>query len=526
MNGLTRAGSAQAFGGAKKGRDFRLPSKTVKKYTATVSKGHVTYTKAKQKELGRKTKLGNSNKHNSAATAPSSANNHNQHSQPAASNGLANSGKAAAPAHHSNAKTRKQVLLSNGLHNAAAGARLNGRLNGQRHNTMVKEDGQKQRQQGQVECLGREGLRNSKRRLEVVLNAVGTGAVEQKAKTTGSEAKKAKIQPAPLETRSSSKKVANQEKAATQAAAPASPVSNGHAPETPPPPKQTLPASPVPTPPPPPQQTPSTPAANAEPVNQRPKRASAGKLMLIRQAQQQQSRSHGRSSSSSSPASGQSQPQNPSRASTTSDPQQTSVPSAANSSSPLPSANAAGQLKPAALRPADRDKEWEREKEMTRQREREQEKEWERQRSRPEGWARLGEVPIFRPVPREFQDPLAYLDLVREQAEAAGLCRVVPPPDWRPECKLNEEMRFVTQVQRVHMLGRRWGPNVQRLACIRKHLKSQGITMDEPPVIGKWATDKQDFTELIFPFLSPTSALLRSCLPESTGSPDARLSSC
>lgn len=486
MNGLTRAGSAQAVGGAKKSRDFRLPSKTVKKYTATVSKGHVTYTKAKQKELGKKTKLGNSNKHNSAASAPSSANNHNQHSQPAASNGLANSGKAAAPAHHSNAKTRKQVLLSNGLHNATAGARLNGRLNGQRHNTLVKEDGQKQcqRQQGQGECLGREGLRNSKRRLEVVLNSVGV--VEQKAKTTGNEAKKAKIQPTPLETRSSSKKVANQEKAGTQTTTPTTPISNGHESETPPSPKQTLPATPLPTSPAPPQQIPSTPAANAEPVNQRPKRASAGKLMLIRQAQQQQSRSHGRSSSSSSPSSGQNHPQNPSRASTTSDPQQTSVSSTTTTtSSLLTSTNNPGQLKPAVLRPADRDKEWEREKEMTRQKEREQEKEWERQRSRPEGWAALGEAPVFRPAPREFLDPLVYLDAVREQAEAAGMCRVVPPPDWRPECKLSEEMRFVTQVQRVHMLGRRWGPNVQRLACIRKHLKSQGITMDEPPVIGK-----------------------------------------
>lgn len=482
VNGLTRAGSAQAVGGVKKSRDFRLPSKTVKKYTATVSKGHVTYTKAKQKELGKKTKLGNSNKHNSAASASSSANNHNQHSQPAASNGLANSGKAAAPAHHSNAKTRKQVLLSNGLHNATAGARLNGRLNGQRHNTLVKDDGQKQcqRQQGQGECLGREGLRNSKRRLEVVLNSVGAGVVEQKAKTTGNEAKKAKIQLTPLETRSSSKKVANQEKAAAQTATPTTPISNGHQSVTPPSPKQTLPATPLSTSP---QQTPSTPAANAEPVNQRPKRASAGKLMLIRQAQQQQSRSHGRSSSSSSPSSGQNQPQNPSRASTTSDPQQTSV-SSTTTSSLLTSTNNPGQLKPAALRPADRDKEWDREKEMTRQKEREQGKEWERQRSRPEGWAVLGEAPVFRPAPREFLDPLVYLDAVREQAEAAGMCRVVPPPDWRPECKLSEEMRFVTQVQRVHMLGRRWGPNVQRLACIRKHLKSQGITMDEPPVIG------------------------------------------
>lgn len=484
MNGLTRAGSAQAVSGAKKSRDFRLPSKTVKKYTATVSKGHVTYTKAKQKELGKKTKLSSSNKHNSAASAPSSANNHNQHSQPAASNGLANSGKAAAPALHSNAKTRKQVLLSNGLHNVAAGARLNGRLNGQRHNNLAKEDGQKQ---CQGECPGREGLRNSKRRLEVVLNSVGTGVIEQKAKITGTEAKKAKLQPTPLETRSSSKKMANQDKAAIQTTTPTTPVSNGHDSETPPSPKQIPPVAPLP-PTTPPQQTspPSTPAANMEPVNQRPKRASAGKLMLIRQAQQQQSRSHGRSSSSSSPSTGSNHLQNPSRASTTSDPQQTSESSSTNSSL-LNSNNSPGQLKPAALRPADRDKDWEHEKELTRQKEREQEKESDGKRSRPDGWAALGEVPVCRPAPREFQDPLVYLDSVREQAEAAGMCRVIPPSDWRPECKLSEEMRFVTQVQRVHMLGRRWGPNVQRLACIRKHLKSQGITMDEPPVIGKLA---------------------------------------
>ncbi|KAI4817393.1 hypothetical protein KUCAC02_010794, partial [Chaenocephalus aceratus] len=394
VNGLTRGGSAQAVGGAKKSRDFRLPSKTVKKYTATVSKGHVTYTKAKQKELGKKTKLSSSNKHNSAASAPS------------------------------NAKTRKQVLLSNGLHNT--GVRLNGRLNGQRHNSLAKEDEQRQSQPG--ECMGREGLRNSKRRLEVVLNPLGSGVVEQKAKSTVAEAKKAKLQPTPLETRSSSKKAANQERAAT-------PVSNGHESE-----KDPEQSPPVTTHPPsasPPQHTqpPSTPAAKAEPVNQRPKRASA--------------------------------------------------------------CNSPGQLKPAAFRPADRDKEWEREKEMSRQTERGQEREGDRQRSRPEGWTALGEAPVFRPAPREFQDPLVYLDAVRELAEGAGMCRVIPPTDWRPECKLSEEMRFVTQVQRVHMLGRRWGPNVQRLACIRKHLKSQGITMDEPPVIGGCEVDLSRFFQLI-----------------------------
>uniref|UniRef100_A0A8C5D8F4 Protein Jumonji n=1 Tax=Gouania willdenowi TaxID=441366 RepID=A0A8C5D8F4_GOUWI len=337
VNGLMRGGLAQSVSSAKKSRDLRLPSKTVKKYTATVSKGHVTYTKAKQKELGKKTKLSGNNKHNNTASVLSLANNHNQHSQPAASNGLR-----------------------------------------------------------QVDCPGREGLRNSKRRLEVVLKSVEVGDLESR-----------KMQP------------------------------------------------------------PSTPATTVELVNQRPKRASAGKLMLIRQAQQQQNRSHCRSSASSSPASGHNQSPNPSRASTTSNPHQTFV---SSTTSPLPSTNNPGPLKP---------------------------KEWEHQRSKPEGWAALGEAPVFRPAPREFPDPLLYLDAVREQAEVAGMCRVVPPPDWRPECKLSEEMRFVTQVQRVHMLGRRWGPNVQRLACIRKHLNSQGIAMDEPPVIGGCEVDLSCFFQLI-----------------------------
>nr|XP_057902844.1 protein Jumonji isoform X2 [Doryrhamphus excisus] len=473
MNGLTRLSAMQAANGAKRGRDFRLPSKTVKKYTATVSKGHVTYTKAKQRELGKKTKLSSSSssKHTSASA---SANNHNQHSQPAASNGLAHSGKAAASsAYHSNAKTRKQVLLSsNGL---LRGARLNGRLNGQRHNPPAKEDSQRQCPQGQGDFQGREGLRNSKRRLEVALHPVG----EQKAKSA--ELKKAKLQATPLETRSS-KKVA----APVQTAA-ATRLSNGHVSPPPPPPETTPPALPSPTPL---AQQSSTPAATAaESVNQRPKRASAGKLMLIRQAQQQLSRSHGRSAASSSPSSGHNHSHSPSHGSTTSDPRQGSA------SSPL--ASTPGQLRPVAPRPADRDKEWEREKELARQKEREQEKEWERQRSRPDGWAALGEVPVFLPAPREFQDPLVYLDAVREQAEAAGMCRVVPPADWRPECKLSEEMRFVTTVQRVHMLGRRWGPNVQRLACIRKHLKSQGITMDDTPVIGGCEVDLARFFQLI-----------------------------
>ncbi|XP_075069202.1 protein Jumonji isoform X1 [Mixophyes fleayi] len=107
------------------------------------------------------------------------------------------------------------------------------------------------------------------------------------------------------------------------------------------------------------------------------------------------------------------------------------------------------------------------------------------------------EIPVLRPSAKEFHDPLIYIESIRARVEKYGMCTVIPPPDWRPECKLNDEMRFVTQIQHIHKLGRRWGPNVQRLACIKRHLKSQGITMDELPLIGGCELDLAQFFQLI-----------------------------
>uniref|UniRef100_A0A8C1IW11 Jumonji, AT rich interactive domain 2a n=1 Tax=Cyprinus carpio TaxID=7962 RepID=A0A8C1IW11_CYPCA len=107
------------------------------------------------------------------------------------------------------------------------------------------------------------------------------------------------------------------------------------------------------------------------------------------------------------------------------------------------------------------------------------------------------DVPVFHPSTREFHDPLTYMEFMRGRAEAYGLYRVVPPVDWRPECKLKEEMRFVSYVQHVHKLGRRWGPNVQQLACIRRHLRTQGINMEEPPLIGGCELDLARFFQIL-----------------------------
>uniref|UniRef100_A0A672QWY6 Jumonji and AT-rich interaction domain containing 2 n=1 Tax=Sinocyclocheilus grahami TaxID=75366 RepID=A0A672QWY6_SINGR len=111
--------------------------------------------------------------------------------------------------------------------------------------------------------------------------------------------------------------------------------------------------------------------------------------------------------------------------------------------------------------------------------------------------AEVTEVPVFCPSTRDFHDLLTYMEFVRGQAEAYGLYRVVPPADWRPECKLKEEMRFVSYVQHVNKLGRRWGPNVQQLACIRRHLRTQGINMEEPPLIGGCELDLARFFQIL-----------------------------
>lgn len=195
--------------------------------------------------------------------------------------------------------------------------------------------------------------------------------------------------------------------------------------------------------------------------SQRPKRASAGKLPLVKRTQCKAT-SRGKSSSATSAHHHHRDILKPATIAKPAKPLRPSEPIKTNNpTDPGDSLSIAKSPKPAEPKVA-QDKE----------------------RGKCGSVLEMTEVPAFHPSPREFHDPLVYVELVREQAEPFGLFRVVPPAGWRPECKLKEEMRFVSHVQHVHKLGRRWGPNVQRLACIKKHLRAQGINMEEPPLIG------------------------------------------
>ncbi|KAK6915342.1 JmjN domain [Dillenia turbinata] len=83
-------------------------------------------------------------------------------------------------------------------------------------------------------------------------------------------------------------------------------------------------------------------------------------------------------------------------------------------------------------------------------------------RWRPEDSCRpdLGDVPVFYPTEKEFEDTLNYIASIRPKAEEYGICRIVPPATWKPPCPLKqnkiwEHSKFVTRVQKVDKLQNR-----------------------------------------------------------------------
>ncbi|XP_044269318.1 protein Jumonji-like [Tribolium madens] len=103
--------------------------------------------------------------------------------------------------------------------------------------------------------------------------------------------------------------------------------------------------------------------------------------------------------------------------------------------------------------------------------------------------AQLVEAPTFHPSEKEFQDPLEYIEKIRPKAEQFGICRIVPPSTFKPECKVTDDMRFTAYNQYVHKMLHRWGPNFKELMAIKKYLSTQNINLTHPPWIGGMEID-------------------------------------
>ncbi|XP_042213388.1 platelet binding protein GspB-like [Homarus americanus] len=109
----------------------------------------------------------------------------------------------------------------------------------------------------------------------------------------------------------------------------------------------------------------------------------------------------------------------------------------------------------------------------------------------------LTRAPTFFPSEEEFTDPLDYIEKIRPEAEQFGLCRIVPPNNFKPECRVNDDMRFTGNNQYIHKMMRRWGPNVRTLHAIKRCLAKQNIELNSNPLIGCMELDLVRLYEVV-----------------------------
>ena len=60
---------------------------------------------------------------------------------------------------------------------------------------------------------------------------------------------------------------------------------------------------------------------------------------------------------------------------------------------------------------------------------------------------------IFAPTEEEFKEPLDYINHIRPKAEKYGICKVIPPKNWKPKFSIDmNTFRFRPRVQRLNEL--------------------------------------------------------------------------
>ena len=119
----------------------------------------------------------------------------------------------------------------------------------------------------------------------------------------------------------------------------------------------------------------------------------------------------------------------------------------------------------------------------------------------------LIEAPVFHPSEKEFTDPIEYLEKIRSECEPFGICRIVPPPSFKPECQVSDAMRFTAHNQYIHRMFRRRGPNSRVLDAIHRHLRESKIKYKPPPCISGVEIDLPGLYQAVEDFGGPGHVL-------------------
>ncbi|KAG9317792.1 PLU-1-like protein-domain-containing protein [Chiua virens] len=102
----------------------------------------------------------------------------------------------------------------------------------------------------------------------------------------------------------------------------------------------------------------------------------------------------------------------------------------------------------------------------------------------------LEDCPVFHPTSDEFKDPMAYIRSISEKALNYGICKVVPPVDWKmPFVTDTENFRFKTRLQRLNSIEASSRAKVNFLEQLYRFHKQQGNPRVSVPTINHKSLD-------------------------------------
>uniref|UniRef100_A0A0A9W3X8 [histone H3]-trimethyl-L-lysine(4) demethylase n=3 Tax=Lygus hesperus TaxID=30085 RepID=A0A0A9W3X8_LYGHE len=107
------------------------------------------------------------------------------------------------------------------------------------------------------------------------------------------------------------------------------------------------------------------------------------------------------------------------------------------------------------------------------------------------------EAPVFEPSINEFDDPISYISKIRPVAEKYGICRIIPPEEWRPPFSVDlNKFTFNPRVQPLKELEATTRVKLMFLQNLAEFWELMGTSL-KLPVVEKKVLDLYVLDQLV-----------------------------
>ncbi|KAL9598684.1 MAG: hypothetical protein Q9219_004353 [cf. Caloplaca sp. 3 TL-2023] len=102
----------------------------------------------------------------------------------------------------------------------------------------------------------------------------------------------------------------------------------------------------------------------------------------------------------------------------------------------------------------------------------------------------LQDAPTFRPTEDEFRDPMEYIKMIAPEGRKYGICKIIPPHDWKPGFAIDtEKFHFRTRRQELNSVEGGTRTNLNYLDQLAKFHKQHGMNLNRFPSVDKKPLD-------------------------------------